>query len=112
QDSGYTVLAAGNGPEAIDLSNRHGGPIHLLLTDAVMPGMNGRALAERLVIHRQEIRVLYVSGYTDDTVLRNGLLGRDMAFLQKPFTRDALLRKVRTVLEGGERRTHAHQPNR
>jgi PAS domain S-box-containing protein len=98
QGSGYTVLAAGNGVEAIELSNRHGGPIHLLLTDAVMPGMSGRALAERLVIQRPDISVLYVSGYTDDTVFRNGLLERDMAFLQKPFTRDAFLRKVRAVL--------------
>ena len=106
QSSGYTVLEAANGPEAIEISNRHAGPIHLLMTDAVMPGMSGRELAQRLQGHRPEMKVLYVSGYTDDVVLRNGLLEPDRAFLQKPFTRDALMHKVRAVLEGGKGATY------
>ena len=102
QSSGYTVLEAANGAEAIEISKRHQGPIHLLMTDAVMPGMSGRELAQRLVGARPDMKVLYVSGYTDDVVLRNGLLEPDRAFLQKPFTKDALTNKVRAVLEGGK----------
>ncbi|MBI4458968.1 MAG: response regulator, partial [Acidobacteria bacterium] len=101
QDSGYTVLAAGNGAEAIEISKRRQGPIHLLVTDAVMPGMSGRELAQRLESQRPDMKVLYVSGYTDDVVLRNGLLQPGTAFLQKPFTQNALTHKVRAVLEGG-----------
>ena len=93
------MLEAGNGAEAIEISKRHQGPIHLLITDAVMPGMSGRELAQRLHDHRPGIKVLYVSGYTDDTVLRNGLLEPGTAFLQKPFTRDSLAHKVRDVLD-------------
>jgi len=96
---GYTVLEAGNGGEAIEISKRYQGPIHLLMTDAIMPGMSGRELAERLQALRPEMNVLYVSGYTDDAILRNGLLIPGTAFLQKPFTRDALMHKVRAVLE-------------
>jgi signal transduction histidine kinase/ActR/RegA family two-component response regulator len=103
RSSGHKVLSAGNGAEALAISKRHAGPIHLLLTDAVMPGMSGRELAQRLHDVRPETKVLYVSGYTDDTVLRNGLLEAGTAFLQKPFTRDSLARKVRAVLAGEER---------
>ena len=99
QSGGYTVLEAGNGAEAIEISKRHQGPIHLLMTDVVMPGMSGRELAQRLPDHRPGMKVLYVSGYTDDTVLRNGLLEPGTAFLQKPFTRDSLVHKVRDVLD-------------
>ena len=102
QESGYTVLEAANGAEAIEVSKRHQGAIQLLMTDAIMPGMNGRELAEKLHEQRPQTRVLYVSGYTDDAVLRNGLLEAGTAFLQKPFTRDSLARKVREVLEGGK----------
>jgi len=97
--SGYNVLEAGNGSKAIEISRAHRGPIHLLMTDAVMPGMSGRELAQRLQGERPEAKVLYVSGYTDDSVLRNGLLQPGTAFLQKPFTRDSLARKVREVLD-------------
>jgi len=97
--SGYMVLEAGNGSKAVEISRGHRGPIHLLMTDAVMPGMSGRELAQRLHEERPETKVLYVSGYTDDSVLRNGLLQPGTAFLQKPFTRDSLARKVREVLD-------------
>ena len=103
QGGGYTVLEAGNGAEAIEISKRHQGPIHLLMTDAVMPGMSGRELAQRLHGDRPDMKVLYVSGYTDDAVFRNGLLEPGTAFLQKPFTRDALTQKVRAVLDSGKR---------
>ncbi|MBI4444207.1 MAG: response regulator [Acidobacteria bacterium] len=102
QESGYKVLDAANGAEAMEVSKRHPGPIQLLMTDAVMPGMNGRELAQTLRQMRAETKVLYVSGYTDDSVLRNGLLESGTAFLQKPFTRDALARKVREVLKSGK----------
>ena len=102
QESGYKVLDAASGAEAVEVSKRHPGPIQLLMTDAVMPGMPGRELAQKLLQVRPETKVLYVSGYTDDSVLRNGLLEAGTAFLQKPFTRDALARKVREVLEGGK----------
>ncbi|MBI3895895.1 MAG: response regulator [Acidobacteria bacterium] len=99
QSSGYAVLEAGNGPKAVEISRGYQGPIHLLMTDAVMPGMSGRELAQRLHDDRPDLKVLYVSGYTDDAVLRNGLLEPGTAFLQKPFTRDSLSRKVREVLD-------------
>ncbi len=99
QDNGYTVLAAGHSEEAFRLSGRHEKPIHLLVTDVVMPGMSGRELAERLASSRPKMKVLYISGYTDDAVLRHGVQAEGMPFLQKPFTPDALLRKVREVLE-------------
>ena len=105
QSSGYTVLEAGNGAEAIEVSKRHQGLIHLLMTDVVMPGMSGRELTQRMKGHRPDTKVLYVSGYTDDVVLRNGMLEPGTAFLQKPFTRDTLMHKVRDVLEGGKKAT-------
>jgi len=93
-------LGAGTGAAAMEISKRHQGPIHLLMTDAIMPGMSGRELALQMQGLRPDIRVLYVSGYTDDVVLRNGLLEPGTAFLQKPFTKDSLTQKVRAVLDG------------
>jgi CheY-like chemotaxis protein len=95
QKSGYHVLEAGDGAEALAVAERHGGPIHLLVTDVVMPAMGGRELAERLTALRPGMRVLFVSGYTDDVVILNGC-----HFLAKPFTQAALLRKIREVLDG------------
>ena len=96
---GYQVLESSGGNEAQMFAGKHKGPIHLLLTDVVMPGMSGRELSEGLAALRPEMKILYMSGYTDDTVLRHGVLEEGMAFLQKPFTAESLLRKVREVLD-------------
>jgi two-component system, cell cycle sensor histidine kinase and response regulator CckA len=97
--NGYTVLEARDGREALLLSEAHPGPIHLMLTDVVMPKMSGRELAERLVPKRPGTRVLYMSGYTDDAIVRHGVLEDGIAFLQKPFTARTLALKVRDVLD-------------
>jgi two-component system cell cycle sensor histidine kinase/response regulator CckA len=96
---GYTVLEAPDGKEALALARSVPGPIHLLLTDVVMPGMSGRELAERFTGHRSEMKVLYMSGYTDDAVVRHGVLRPGIAYLQKPFTPESLAHKVREVLD-------------
>jgi PAS domain S-box-containing protein len=98
--SGYVVLEARHGAEALELSNQHPGVIHLLVTDVVMPQMSGRELAQRLATLRPELKVLYMSGYTDDAIVRHGVLAAGIAFLAKPFTPDALALKVREVLDG------------
>jgi signal transduction histidine kinase/ActR/RegA family two-component response regulator len=97
--SGYTVIEARNGPEALLLCERHQGPLDLLLTDVVMPRMSGRELAERLAPLRPDLSVLYMSGYTDDAVIRHGVLGAGTPFLQKPFTPSALVSRVRETLD-------------
>jgi CheY-like chemotaxis protein len=97
---GYKVLEAENGVRALEVEARHKGPIHLLLTDVVMPLMGGRELAERMSGRRPETRILFVSGFTDDTVVRHGVLDEGVAFLQKPFTLESLSRTVRQVLDG------------
>jgi two-component system, cell cycle sensor histidine kinase and response regulator CckA len=97
EDSGYTVLEAKLPEEAIEIAQRHGGSIHLLLTDMVMPGMNGRTLAANLAPIRPEMKVVYMSGYTGFT--HAGLADSEIALLVKPFTRDTLLHKVREALE-------------
>jgi PAS domain S-box-containing protein len=96
---GYTVLAARDGREALAVCARHEGKVDLLITDVVMPELSGRELAERLTAKRAGMKVLYMSGYTDDAVVRHGVLEAEASFLQKPFTPDALARKVRAVLE-------------
>jgi CheY-like chemotaxis protein len=100
QRLGYTVMEARHGIEALVLSTQHPGPIHLLVTDVVMPQMNGREIAKQLTSEHPETRVLFMSGYTDDAVVRQGIQTADMGFLQKPFTSESLARKVREVLEG------------
>ena len=97
--NGYTVLVAATGPDAERVAGQHAGPIHLLLTDVVLPGLDGRQVAERLTAARPGIRVLYLSGYTDDAIVRHGVLEPGVAFLQKPFSPAVLGRKVRDVLD-------------
>ena len=97
--NGYTVLVAASGRDAERVAEQHDGPIHLLVTDVVMPGMNGREVAQRLAALRAGIQVLYLSGYTDDAIVHHGVLEPGVAFLQKPFTPAVLGRKVREVLD-------------
>jgi CheY-like chemotaxis protein len=96
---GYRILAADLPGEALEIAGAHPGPIHLLLTDVVMPGASGRQIADRLAVTRPEMRVLYMSGYMDDTILRHGISEQEIAFLPKPFAPNTLARKVREVLD-------------
>jgi two-component system, cell cycle sensor histidine kinase and response regulator CckA len=97
---GYDVLEANNGAEALRLSERRQEPIHLLLTDVVMPRMSGREVAERLALMRPDMAVLFMSGYTADVIARHGILEEGRLFLEKPFTPTALAARVREVLDG------------
>jgi two-component system, cell cycle sensor histidine kinase and response regulator CckA len=96
---GYRVLEAAHGKDAISIAETHTAPIHLLISDVVMPYLGGRELAERVTKLRPECKVLFLSGYTADAVIRHGVLAADFAFLQKPFTPHSLSQKVRTVLD-------------
>ena len=98
KSSGYAVMEADNGKEALQIAKAFSGPIDLLLTDVIMPGMGGKQLAEQLTGLRPATKVLYMSGYPDDGIVKSGILGSGMAFLEKPFTREILLRKVRQAL--------------
>jgi len=99
QRQGYNVLEASDGEDALHLAARYQGTIDLVLTDVVMPRAGGRELAERLLTVRRDTRVLYMSGYTDDSVVRHGILEGGVAYLQKPFSPEGLARKVREVLD-------------
>jgi len=99
ESRGYQVLAARSGPEALAAAQAYDGPIHLMITDVVMPGMNGNQLAEKLRSSRPGARVLYISGYPEDAIAHHGVLDADKAFLQKPCSAAVLLRTVREMLD-------------
>jgi PAS domain S-box-containing protein len=105
-DAGYTVLVAGDPREALDIAHGHVGDIHLLLTDVVMPHMSGRQLAEKVTAARPETRVIYVSGYTENTVVHRGEVDEGVNFLSKPITPNRLLAMVARVLDDPRPRTH------
>jgi len=96
---GYRVMQARNGTEAIALAQGYGDRINLLLTDVVMPGMNGSELARQLVLHQPEMKVLFTSGYTDEAISHRGVLDVGVSFIGKPYTPGGLARKVREVLD-------------
>jgi two-component system, cell cycle sensor histidine kinase and response regulator CckA len=100
QKNGYKVLEAPNGEEALRIvQGQNGNPIHLLVTDVVMPGMSGRQLADLLERLRPEMKILYISGYTDNAIVHHGVLEKGIDYIQKPFTIEGLARKVREVLD-------------
>jgi PAS domain S-box-containing protein len=105
ESKGYRVLEAEGAEEALHLCRLHAGKIDLMLTDVIMPGMSGRVLAERVAVSCPELPVLYMSGYTDDAIVRHGLLADMLEFIQKPFTPEALTLKVRSVLDTHARKT-------
>jgi two-component system cell cycle sensor histidine kinase/response regulator CckA len=105
--SGYNVLEATDGEDALQVSRDHHGPIHLMITDVVMPRLGGPRLAERLADERPDMKVLFVSGYAENTVLKHGKIEVTTRFLQKPFSLKVLARKVREVMEAGEVRALA-----
>ncbi len=112
QGYGYTVLEALDPAGALRIAEQHQGPIHLLLTDVVMPQMSGRQLAERLAPVRPEMKVLYVSGYTDEAIGHHGVLEAGILLLQKPFTPDAIAQKVYEVLEASRSEGRGSSPRR
>ena len=106
---GYTVYAAADPRQALELAQRGATSIHLLLSDVVLPTMSGNTLATKMLEKHPELKVLYMSGYTDDAIVHHGVLEPGTWFLQKPFTGDALARKVREVLDSAAS-VHASSP--
>ena len=99
ETTGYALLEAADGAEALALVARHDGPIHLLVTDVVMPGLSGRQLSEALAASHPELRTLYMSAYTDYAIVHQGVLEPGLSLIQKPFTLEALGKAVRAVLD-------------
>ena len=108
-EHGFQVLLASNGEEAVGVARQHDGPIDLLLTDVVMPEMNGRVLADHLLARRPGLKVVYISGYTDSFIVGHGVLEEGTHLLHKPFTEDALIQKIREVLDAKQDRVPAPQ---
>src|SRR6201987_1991087 len=100
RNSGYRVLEAADGIQALAVAAAHSGPIHILVTDVVMPRLSGRELVTRITPARPDLKILYISGYTDDSIFRHGVLEGGVAFLQKPFNLKDLAQKIRQVLDG------------
>jgi two-component system, cell cycle sensor histidine kinase and response regulator CckA len=98
--NGYTVLAAESGREALDVVSTHSGPIHLLITDVMMPDIDGPELVRRLSAIRPETRTLFMSGYMDDALGEQGVLPSSVNFIQKPFSPSTIAQKVRDILDG------------
>jgi PAS domain S-box-containing protein len=110
KQAGYTVIMSNSAEEAEVLAFRYPGPIHMLLTDVVMPGTSGHEVARRVSVQRPETRVLYMSGYADDTVVNHGVLDAGINFLEKPFTPSSLIQRVRRVLEDEAAISAGRQP--
>jgi PAS domain S-box-containing protein len=96
---GYKILEAGNGEDAIKLSEKYKEPLHLIITDVIMPGISGKEMANRLLASRPGVKVLFISGYTDNAIVHHGVLEKGTNFIQKPFTEESLTAKVRKVLD-------------
>jgi PAS domain S-box-containing protein len=109
RNNGYKVLSAANGKMALHVVEAHGGPVHLLLTDVVMPEMRGQELAERLARRYPNLPVMYMSGYTDNALIHSGALPPGTCFLQKPFTPDVALRRIRDLLDSVSAGSHSRQ---
>jgi two-component system, cell cycle sensor histidine kinase and response regulator CckA len=103
--NGYSVLAARNGSEALQIAAAHTGPIELMISDVIMPGMTGPRIVDLVAQTRRDLKVLYISGYSDEAVIQHGLIGPRRSFLSKPFTPELLLRRVRESLDAGGERT-------
>jgi DNA-binding response OmpR family regulator len=102
ESNGFRVLSATSGEAALEIAARHSGRFDLLLTDVVMPGMNGRVLAEQLSLRQPGLKVLFMSGYTDSFIAGHGVLQKGTNLLHKPFTEEVFISKVREVLDGGK----------
>jgi CheY-like chemotaxis protein len=105
EEHGYQVVSAANGSEALELAQKYSRGIDLLLTDVIMPGLGGHALAQRFEELRPGLKVLYMSGYTDSSIGQHGVLEPGISLLHKPFTEEELVRKIREVLDAGKRST-------
>jgi CheY-like chemotaxis protein len=109
--NGYHVLVAGNGEEALELARQHGGAIDLLVSDVVMPKIGGGQLAKQLARQQPDMRILFVSGYTDSSLVHHGVMTGEVDCLTKPYSPDVLARKVREVLDRGESKSGRERRN-
>ena len=104
RERGYTVIEASNGREALRTAQEYAGKIHLVLTDVVMPEMNGKVLVSQIEAARPGIRAVFISGYAENAIVHHGILESNIAFLQKPFAGNALASKVREVIDSPQAR--------